>query len=347
MAGRRYNRIGTLPTGGLAGVVGHLPSTQIQAPRTNTVVEGYGGQVGTFTVEGVDGEHSLGPSPPPPPPPGPGLDQLWRVNTCSIQKLWCNVLVESYAGNATAIRELIWAVAPDQPIVDYFPGVNNMPNLTRIRGTGYTIACMDGTSTSQQLALQAFQGLANPVDQGPYGTLQLWADAANYVQGRIQQQVDAENRPTFFVGHSYGGAVALILAARFRWRYQQRPIKVLTFGAPKPGDRRLVDLLGQVEARCIYTDTDLIGSLPPDAATFALVAPIFALLKPGPWFNWFAPPGCQLLLSNGELTGNSVPFLNFDVILNVVGRFLAGQPQAFVENHVISAYRDRTALRCP
>ena len=63
--------------------------------------------------------------------------------------------------------------------------------------------------------------------------------------------------PCFFAGHSMGGALAQLAAARFR------PRAVYCFGAPRVGDRGFVELMRTIPVFRIVNNQDIVAALPP------------------------------------------------------------------------------------
>jgi hypothetical protein len=64
-------------------------------------------------------------------------------------------------------------------------------------------------------------------------------------------------RPLFYTGHSLGGALAVLTAAR------KPPMAAYTFGAPRIGDRAFVDQLQDRAIYRVYTARDIVPTMPP------------------------------------------------------------------------------------
>ncbi|MDJ0782853.1 MAG: lipase family protein [Desulfosarcinaceae bacterium] len=64
-------------------------------------------------------------------------------------------------------------------------------------------------------------------------------------------------RPIFYTGHSLGGALATLTAAR------RAPTAVYTFGAPRMGDQAFVTYLKDRAIYRVFTANDIVTSMPP------------------------------------------------------------------------------------
>jgi hypothetical protein len=74
---------------------------------------------------------------------------------------------------------------------------------------------------------------------------------------QLQPALAGLKRPVFYTGHSLGGALAVLTAAR------RPPMAAYTFGAPRIGDQAFIN---QLEDRAIYrvtTARDIVTTMPP------------------------------------------------------------------------------------
>lgn len=86
--------------------------------------------------------------------------------------------------------------------------------------------------------------------------------ALNSVWTQIERSLDRIDVPVFYTGHSLGGALAVLAAAR-------RPAAaVYTFGAPRVGDTRFVQKLQEVPIHRIVYGADIVACVPPEAFGF-------------------------------------------------------------------------------
>lgn len=78
----------------------------------------------------------------------------------------------------------------------------------------------------------------------------------------IERALDADPRPVFLAGHSLGGAVAQLAAARLGEHGQGADCQLYTFGAPRAGDRAFVELLPDRHVRVVH-HRDPVPRVPP------------------------------------------------------------------------------------
>ena len=75
----------------------------------------------------------------------------------------------------------------------------------------------------------------------------------------------AFDRGITLAGHSRGGAIALLVAARLRSIYAKLPVRVITFGAPRPGTREwgtLYEALGIATVRVEVSYDPIVHGIP-------------------------------------------------------------------------------------
>lgn len=207
-----------------------------------------------------------------------------------------------------------------------------------------TVAIVSGTSTFQQLAMQVCYAGGGPTEFGHYATNAVWFNAADLVMARLQALLPDVSKPAVFVGHSYGGAVASICAARWRFAGAQRTVKLLTYASPKPGDGRLAAILDSVEQCHLANTGDPVCSLPPTGFIVSLlgyfVPPAFVVR----WNLMQQPRGRTILQANGRMYDSQESTLTLAAAWDLVEDFLADVTVPPIFPHTIEAYRARLAL---
>ena len=121
-------------------------------------------------------------------------------------------------------------------------------------------------ATADDVVIVAFRG-TNSIERFPQNLkLLLEPEGEGKVHGGYREAVDLvwprlskhlADRPAWFTGHSLGGGLALVAAARYP---QTRG--VVTFGAPRVGDRDYRDAFPAPAFR-VVNNSDLVPDLPP------------------------------------------------------------------------------------
>ena len=278
-------------------------------------------------------------------------DEMLQVatgfNTCSIQKFYALLIAAMYEDDGATVGTMLYQLLGPEAVVKFHEAVGLMPAVTTVCTDKITIIVMDGTRTFQQIALQGLTSLTRPTNQGPFGTVPIWWAASQWAHNIAMADGQIAGTPVFLVGHSYGGAAALVLAARYRVASADRLIRFLTYGCPKPGDQRLRTLLETCEGINLCNDNDLITVFPPDAETLTPVIAALGAPQLGVWVNYKRPPNQVKQFDNGQLDPNDLDVTDFSTMLNIATRVLLDEDIAFISGHVIAEYLRRITLRCP
>lgn len=266
---------------------------------------------------------------------------------CSLQRLYATIIYYQYADDEATIRAIFSAWVGTELTVTYVPATDSLPCVVVARNELVTVVILDGTRNYQTYAWQAFNLIVRPANIGAFGTLNFWYNSATYVNTiLVNLGVDA-GVPIMLAGHSYGGAVAQILAGRYRVESATRVIRCLTYGAPKPGDARLSALLAQCEVLNLANGNDFTPVAPPDYPTLIPVLTVVGLASLLSWNQWDKPPNVYLQNEAGELLPDSYPTLDFPTLLEFTTRAIASIPQSPIAGHPILEYLRRITLRCP
>lgn len=84
-----------------------------------------------------------------------------------------------------------------------------------------------------------------------------FSGALDRVWDRLRKELDASRGPVFHAGHSLGGALAVLAAAR------RPPTAVYTYGCPRVGDADFAQAIRHVPVHCLVNNTDLVAAVPP------------------------------------------------------------------------------------
>jgi hypothetical protein len=115
------------------------------------------------------------------------------------------------------------------------------------------------------------EGLPGQVHEGLLGSLDsLWAGVRDEAKRQLAQ--GAGSAPLFITGHSKGGGMAALAAMRFQAQ-ESLPAKVVTFAAPKPGDKDFADAYNAAIDHTRYEFAeDIVPHLPPSAPFLSVLA---------------------------------------------------------------------------
>lgn len=105
----------------------------------------------------------------------------------------------------------------------------------------------------------------------------------------VDEALDGLEGPVFYTGHSLGGALAMLAAAR------RPPLAVYTFGAPRVGNARFSETLAGVPCYRVVNRRDRTPTQPPDVGLRYRHAGELRALSVGAPLpgrrRWFDPPG--------------------------------------------------------
>jgi len=135
---------------------------------------------------------------------------------CQTQKFYAKVIDRMYNDDGAAVATLFYQLLGPSAQVTFRTPAGLMPAVTTVVTPTVGIIVLDGTRDFQQLALQALTSIVTPTNFGVVGTVPLWWNASSYINTLAQADGITATMPVMIVGHSYGGAVALTLAARYR-----------------------------------------------------------------------------------------------------------------------------------
>lgn len=107
--------------------------------------------------------------------------------------------------------------------------------------------------------------------------------------------------PVFYTGHSLGGALATLAAAR------RRPRGLYTFGSPRVGNQAFVRSLGDVPVFRVVDDWDAVAVLPPEALGFEHVGELIDLSEPSVPFTINPLAWLKLMFSPAKFLADHAP----------------------------------------
>lgn len=276
---------------------------------------------------------------------------LWSVvsdfDNCLVQRVYAFIIVAMINDDENAVRKVIVDWLGDGPTIAFHPQRGVWNGITTITTPSWQVVIMDGTRNAQQFALQGFAFVAGPTNFGTFSTAPLWYQAADRAIATMQDDNFPLTGKLMCVGHSYGGAVASLVAAKNRAWLAEKEIRYLTFGMPKLGDSRIVDLVNKCQGLGIINEGDLVTILPPDAYLLAALVPLFPLLPLPLYTEWERVKPQSFLRDDGVLIPERLPGTDTVTLLQLVTRVITQQQIDPIEQHYMVSYLARLQLRCP
>lgn len=206
------------------------------------------------------------------------------------------------------------------------------------------VCCIAGTSNITQAATYSVFSLTGPVDVGQYSTNLLWYAAAQLIQDRIDAAGGNPLGRITLAGHSYGGAVAHVIAADYvRWN-PARVVNCCTFGACKCGDERMQALLRRARVVRLANDGDPVPSLPPSyvqALPYLIGLPAVLVTN---WEQLTQPTGQRVLFANGTILETEASTLDVQYLAYVVACVVGSIPMVLPFPHSIGEYVNRLQM---
>jgi pimeloyl-ACP methyl ester carboxylesterase len=199
---------------------------------------------------------------------------------------------------------------------------------------GCVVAFRGTTELAQWLSYitQAGASPCSVVGGQTFGPFEAWS---NEIAGRLRGQLPVDTRLAF-CGHSLGGAMALLTAAKIAGMGFQRPV-VYTSGCPLVGDADFVEAYLPTAHNTIRV-IDPVVSCPPSALANPLFCPFGRPLLPR-----FFRPGHQWVLPS--VTFNWVATATWVIATDASG-WVRRLPKEFQERHNDDEYLSQAWAIC-
>jgi len=277
----------------------------------------------------------------PTPPSSATVD----VQDCHFQQWYAELVVLTYDGDFTSVANHVQSRYPGATIA-FAPNTESVyPGSAIVTFGQTTIVAISGTQNFQQWALQVLGAGGGPVVFDGYGTVPLWRDASDVIRARMTALGTPDGGHVVFGGHSYGGAVASILAARFQRAQPGRRVSLITEGCPRIGDDALITLLANVDQIAFCNVDDVVTLIPPRGDDLGAVAWLLTAQQVAAWNRWRAPPNRVSLSASGQRLGPPGNPSGFRLLLQFVAAWVAGVQAETLSAHFYTEYARR--LRCP
>lgn len=262
---------------------------------------------------------------------------------------WLATLARAtYSPTSALFGQAVRAVLPaSYPITFVANAAGLVPGYAIIKMPQGAIVVVSGTTNLGQWQDQIFSNaLTDFVGRDgnirKFSTAPIYNTAANAIDTALAAAVP-DDQQILYVGHSMGGAVALVLHALNEDESSDRVAsRCLTFAAPKPGDQRLANRCrssAQVFRR-FQLDGDFVPALPPDLGIINMAVPAPFAAVSGNWANFKAPRSPWTVSNTGVIGPAAEPFLPLLIVAATLTA-AAGNPLAPVALHLMKSYADR------
>jgi hypothetical protein len=218
------------------------------------------------------------------------------------RELWCwtaRVIAALYEGSSTA-EDLVNERIPNVRFVfAQLSAEGGHPQYIMWRadcGRGIILA---GRTTAWQ-GMASFAGGANgpqPCDIG-YTNPAFWAEAVT-INAEFETLCGRHRGASFYAGHSYGGAIAGIMAARLANATIREEITVLGLGTPRLGNADIYKRLSKTETKWLANEGDPVPAFPPSFPTLTDLMGIVGAFLAGFWGRFAPPPETIVFREDG------------------------------------------------
>ncbi len=280
-------------------------------------------------------------------PPAVLLPFIPDIMVREVQYEFAQILELQYDDNAQAVARVQAYFGPTAVVTSVANSASSIPGSIICVTPELTVVFVSGTSNFQQWATQFAYAGVGLISLDGYATSGQWRLAKNAIETRILGTTSNPLKPVIFVGHSYGGAVASLLALEWKRGRPDRYVQLFTEGCPFVGDARATALLQPVRRVHLANDGDIVTGVPPP---FVEIVGRLAFMPTNLVTQWATsnPNGRQFVLRHtGEIEESDASVIAFTDLIVIINTIVAVLPLPPYAAHSSSTYRARLGLNQP
>lgn len=208
----------------------------------------------------------------------------------------------------------------------------------------WNLVYISGTTNYWQKVLQGATSTVGPINFGDFSTLGQWFAAATAIRDRILATGFPIRDKWFIAGHSYGSAIASILAAVIKIGFPEREVRLFTAGAPCPGDHRLRTVLEPLQQIHLQNVGDPVCSMPPNGLNYDLLSWILTEDLRTAWRLWHPHNRRTAVAADGSYRAINEGAVEFGTLQALTQIIADGLAIPNYDVHAAGVYLDRCLL---
>lgn len=285
--------------------------------------------------------------------PGPcyGAEETTFAKTnvldCVFAKKTADIISLAYDDLALAELAVTDLLGPTAVVTSFAQPTPFVPaGVIAVIGTT-AVVWLTGTTNFSQLALQAFYFGTGPLNQGLYSTSGIDETAALAIADQINAAGAGTAERIVLTGHSFGGAICMVLACKMLIANPGRDVSLLTLGAPKPGDQRLINRIVRLFQVHYANERDPIPYMPPRGLTFIALTPIIGPVLSLIWPTFARVPIVKTITEDGQFVDERTEDLPDDLMTIATIAIASGVDAPTFRAHLIDWYSYYLCKACP
>ena len=243
------------------------------------------------------------------------------------------------ASDAFAAGRQLIAEAFGDGVVSHFQAKSgHTPPYAWAQIRGVLVAWINGVSEPDDVTALVLSSLEflQPAFGGKVMDLQLTTAAE--IASTINVTTPWFGQPALLVGHSFGGALAVLVGCNVLATFGASAAQILSFGAPKCGDADFVAAQGSLDVVRYMVEGDAVTVLPPRVEQIGWAAGLFSDSILEEWDKYRPMDGGLLLKPDGSISPSVQPGLYGTNLTAELVAYVRGDPVTVMSEHLIGYY---------